>query len=85
MELEQKLSLLSVLGGPLRHLRYAEKCPVQFTAGDGSGMRVLVDVTDATRPILSVTKGADTGCDDNIQASRRRKIIRDDATVHKNK
>ena len=24
-------------------------------------MRVLVDVTDATRPILSVTKGADTG------------------------
>ena len=28
VELEQKLSLLSVLGDPLRHLRDAEKCPV---------------------------------------------------------
>ena len=64
---------------------YGTRRNVQFTAGDGSGMRVLVDVTDATRPILSVTKGADTGAMTIFKPYGVGKFIRDDATIHKKK
>ena len=53
------MSLLSVLGEPLQH--YGTRRNVQFTAGDGCEMRVNFKVTDATRPILPVKKGADIG------------------------
>ena len=48
-------------------------------------MRVLVDVTDATRPILSVTKGADTGAMTIFKPRGVGKITRDAATIQESK
>ena len=49
----------------VKHLCKRCRCSVrenvQFTAGDGSEIRVNFEVTDAKRPILLVKKGADTG------------------------
>ena len=55
----QTLDLLSVLGEPLRHS--GTRRDFKFQASDGSEVRVNFGETDATRPILSVKKGADSG------------------------
>ena len=57
VEPKQKLSLLSVLGELVQP--NGTRSNVKFTAGDGTEIRVNLEVTDATRPILN--KGADTG------------------------
>ena len=46
-------------------------------------MRVNFEVTDATRPILSVKKGCRHQSDDNLQALRRGIFIRDTAALQK--
>ena len=50
----QKLALLSVLAESLRHC--GTRRSVQFTACDGNKLRVDSEVTDVTRPMLSVKK-----------------------------
>ena len=81
MELEHQLSLLSVRGEPLRH--HGTMTNVPFTAFDGSEMRVNFEVTDATRPILSVNKGADIGAMTIFKPCGGGKIIRDAAAIGK--
>ena len=63
VEFEQQLSLLSVLGEPLRHSDTRRN--VQFTAGDGSEMRVNLEVIDLRRR-------ADTGGVDNFSSFEAR-------------
>ena len=81
VELEQHMSLLSVLGEPLQH--YGTRRNVQFTAGDGSEMRVNFKVYDASRPILSVKKGPDTGAMTVFKPCGEGKIIRDATAIQK--
>ena len=79
VHIEQKLSLLTVLGKPLRH--FGTRRNVQFKAGDGSHKRVNSEVTDATRPTLSVKKDAETGAMTIITSHGGGKIIRDAAAI----
>ena len=81
VELEQHVSLLSVLGEPLQHC--GTRRIVQFTVGDGCEMRVNFKVTDATRPILSVKKGADTGAMTNFKPCGEGKTIREATAIQK--
>ena len=75
---EQQLSLLSVLCEPVQH--DGTRRTVQFTARDGSEMRVSFEVTHETRPILSVKMGADTGAMTIFQPDGEANIIRDDSS-----
>ena len=58
-ELQRQLNVLSVLHESLTH--FGRKKDIHFQARDGSCISVKFEVTDATRAILSVKKGADTG------------------------
>ena len=75
------MSLLCVLGEPLQHCGTRRNVP--FTAGDGSEMRGNFKVTDATRPILSVRKVADTGATTIFKPCGEGKIIRDATAIQK--
>ena len=81
VEFDQQMLLLSVLGEPLKHCGTRRNVP--FTAGDGSEMRVSFEVTDATRPILSVRKGVDIGAMTIFKLCGEGKIIRDAAAIQK--
>ena len=92
VEFDQQMLLLNVLGELLQHCgtrlgellqHYGTRRNVQFTAGDGSEMRGNFKVTDATWPLLSVKKGADTGATTIFKPCGEGKIIRDATAIQK--
>ena len=75
---EQLLNMLIVLGELLRHS--GTRRGVKFRA-DGSETRVNFEVTEATRPIVSVKQGADCGAMTFFKPHGGKRIMRDKEAI----
>ena len=73
-----KINLVSVLGEKLTH--YGYKDGVQYRNSKGNEMRVGYEVTDSTRPILSVQKSSQNG-QMTVFGPSASKIIKDKSVI----